>query len=384
MNTNTNTNTITIDKLHYSFNSDITLNIEDIIRIFEYNGYQIGDPKTKINNDYKIQKEILINNIQLGTLHLNSRFSPTLNTIKFYNKTLYTNKELVNNLVNLIITHFPDDNNISRLEIALDTNINLIKRYNSLIKNERLIFHPNYLGDYYSTEYRYNKFNRDDNRETKYIIHKKSTFNNDTIKGTNPHLRIENKKILLDTSTDRKYIKDYLEQSGININKDYYRIEITIPNKELFNISSYPVYITDNDKISKYEYDKLDQFTQSNYHKRTERNIENIEVNELLYNRDYLYSLFYQKSKKIIYNIDKIINQKFNNTTMKTKTKLTNTRSKSIQEKDVRPDSITYWLGRGVELGFITENVVRNVLKGMEKENERINNNNELYEDIFN
>lgn len=365
--------TITIDKLHYSFNSSRDYSIEDILLIFSINDYQIEDPKSKINNDYRVQKDVLFNDIPLGQLLLNSRFSPTLNTIKFYNKALYTNKDLVYNLIKLIDKTFVDETSVSGLEIAVDTDQNLIKKYNTLLRNDILTFHPNYISDYYGNEYKNNQFKRDENTETKYILHKKSAFTStDNVKGNNPHLRIENKKLLLDTTIKRNYIKEYLKESKIDITNDYYRLELTIPNKELFNVSSYPIYITDNHKITKWDYDKLDEFEKLSYQKRTERKIEVIDIHELLYNKDYLYSLFYQKTRKIIFNIEKLIKIKYNLSTMQTKTKLVSKRVSAINNEDSEINK--------------RENQIEQLkvlIEKLERTNIEIKNRNNLYQDIF-
>ena len=231
---------------------------------------------------------------------------------------------------------------ISALEIAIDTNQNLIKRYNRLIKNNLLSLSKHYECHYYGAEYVNNTYSRSKSHETKYLINTNDSF---TVKGKKPNkplLRIENKKTLISTNVKRKYIKDHLKANGIDINKDYYRMEIKVSGGENYLVSNNTTYVSPfGEVISAYKYKQANknitdgvkiaesQDILSLFRSQTETTKLSIDIDKLLYNVDYLYSVFFHFTNKIVTNIDKLIQPKYTkqkiNTTTMTRTPRTTT-----------------------------------------------------------
>ncbi|QNR23638.1 hypothetical protein [Croceimicrobium hydrocarbonivorans] len=298
---------ISVDKLYYSFNTFSDILNEDILNIFILGGYQIKDPTQQIDQNYKIQKIIIKNDIELGTLCLDSRYKPNLNTIKFFNKPLYTNRKQVIALTSFIDLNFNKDNYISQLELAIDTNYNIIKRYNRLINNNNLELTKNYIGSYYGIEYTSNTYKRSENNESKYILHKSDDFKSDIKTAKKPLIRLENKRKLLKNSQKRHYITDHLSCQGIDTGKDFFRMELVIPNHQSFLVSKNKEYINGSKSISSYQYNKINDMEKMEYMAVTSNGYYDINIDCILNNSDYKLSLFYIYLNKIIVNNDKLL-----------------------------------------------------------------------------
>ena len=361
--------TINIDKLHYQFYLEEN-QLENILLKLSHLDYSVKENQRK-DNSYRFEYSIFKDKLLIGTFHFYHFQNKCLCKFKFLNNLLYQFKdeviELVENLEN--IEQF-EKLNICSLEIALDTDQPLLKRYNRLLKQEKIKLNKNYISEYFGVEYEDNEYIRDILKETKYIRSKKTSFS----KTINNELfliskliffRLENKKALLDLdlSDKRFYIKDYLEQNGIDTTKNHFRFELVVPNLASFHVSNNIVYYNNEGAyISKYEYDKafkiVSSYSQSsifspvpkNYlkskfvideycDKRTLRSSFDIGINSL-FDKDYLYSLFFaiNDSKKIIYSIDSIIDVNYKNKKIIMKKEQLEKREKRVKKSKVEDD----------------------------------------------
>jgi hypothetical protein len=165
----------------------------------------------------------------------------------------------------------------------------------------------------------------------------------------------------------------YRSHTPIDINKDYYRAEIVIKDSKIFDVSNHIFYSSPlHDDISEYVYDNAINYIKEvesqdpdnilnfgyNYEKYVEsKNIQkfytekktkvnklDIEIDKLLYNKDYLYTLFYHFADKIILNIDKLLSVNYQKIKIKTKNKMRKKRTvnQKEQEETLRVKMLNY------------------------------------------
>lgn len=368
---------ITLDKLQFSF-TDSNLDLNDLKLYLDSSNFTLTDTTSKLNNSFKIQKDIYYNNIHIATLNISSLYKSDSNSLSFTNKSLYLNRDLILSLYNQFSNLYTL--RIKKLDIAIDTDINILKIYNRLLRKNNLLITKSYQGDYYGNEYKEMLYTRDVNQETKYIIDKKARFSKDVVKTIKPHLRLENKKHLLDSiEHNRYYIQDYLTNNDIDITKDHYRMELCIPISECFINSNNKVYYNDvDDTISSYTYNKAvkyckdfliddDLFKDDKEYLKNKMIIDtykdskvvrtaySINIEQLLNDRDYLFNIYYLYSDKIIMNIQDIVNVDYNYIKINSDDMATTKRLKS--DKDNKDDINILALSQLLKRGIIDKSV---------------------------
>ena len=375
--------TINIDKLHYQFHLEEN-QLENILLKLSHLNYSVKENPRK-DNSYRFGYSIFKDKLLIATFHFYHSQNRSLCKFKFLNNVLYQFKdeviELVENLEN--IEQF-EKLNICSLEVAIDTDQPLLKRYNRLLRQEKIRLNKDYISEYFGVEYEDNKYIRDISKETKYIRSKKTSFS-ETINNElevitkQSYLRLENKKALLDLDLINKrfYINDYLEQNLIYTARNHFRFELVMPNRASFHVSNSIYYFNDKDVcISKTKYDRASKIVSSYnpdsifspapenylkskfivdefYDKRTLRKSFDIDIRSL-FDKDYLYSLFFaiNDSKKIIYSIDSFlkVNYKKKKIIMKKEqlTKREKRVKKSKEDDDLKLQTLSYLHRQGL------------------------------------
>jgi len=355
-----------LDKLYYSFNSNSDLNYSDIIDQLILLEYEVIEPKTQIDQNYKVQKLIIKNNIHLATLHLDSRYKANLNTIKFFNKSLYTAHNEVISLCKVIDLYYNNNTYVSRLEIALDSNTNFIKRYTNLIKSNKLILADNFQGDYYGNEYNNNINTRNKKSETKYMFHKNDSFNSEKNTAKKPHFRIENKKNLIKKDKKRQYIEDKLKEQGIDISKDYYRFEVIIPSHQALTKSINTEYVIEDERFTRQQFNNLTTLEQLGYMKIGVIEHYKLDIKQLLNSDNYKLSIFnIYGNKTFVKGLDKIIKTStpiMNITTKKTDSIKRNKRETKEQE-DIINNAVQGQLNLMIRRGLINSENLEEINK---------------------
>ncbi len=388
--------TIYTDKIHISFYIDV--DTSDILLYLSHNSYITKDNTTHINHAFELQKDVYYDNTLLGSILFKHRTVKGFCKFQFTNKVLYTNKNDVIKFAHFLLNSSEFiDTSICALEIAIDTDTNILKRYNRLLKNQSIKLDKNYQSDYYSTEYLNNNYIRNIDTETKYIIDKKCQFSKDVIVSKKRYLRIENKKNLIENNPNRGYIKNYLIDNKIDLSGDYFRFELILPVKESFissnNAAYYNLggaYVTNYvyqkalKTIEKYnnkdviifgsskDFDNAKKIIDEYKTKSTLRTIIDIDIDQI-FDKHYLYNLFTFYAEKIIYNLSSVVQLSYKKTTIKMKTMDKKPKTKSIKNDydNLEIQSLNYLHRRKL----ISDNDYNDVM-------ERIDNNyNEL--DIF-
>lgn len=266
---------INIDKLKFIFNNK---NIE----LKDKEGFEFI---TQRDNKHSIthHKNILVKyygNDFCFLLH-KDKFRNDSSKISLLNTTFYTDN------FNLILSKFIMifnivDYNITLLEISINTNKQMTRNYYSNYKKNKIICNKGYESySYVPTE---NRFTNIVLNDTIYIKKNKSPI----------EIRIENKTNEIKQSSFKMYILNYYNKKGLTIEKDIYRLEITIDFVNLRRGSRYIQYqnnIKFDDIISSNKYSKMNYLEQGKYSKVSISNPYEIDISKMN-DEVYLASIF--------------------------------------------------------------------------------------------
>ncbi len=304
---------INLDKLTFSLYTEKSL--EQLQELFTLNNYILTNTEEKRENNYIFQYDIIFQNVRIATFYIfyKSKYK-NLCRIKLLNHSLYTHKSKTENLFNFLKNNFPHNFHISGMDVAIDTNHDILSRFDYLDENEYLKFENSFIASYYGISNKNNKYVRNKKLETKYMLNLNSSFNNNNqfVKGGSLiRSRIENKYNLLLNNRNRQYLIDFLSQNSIDVSKDFYRFEIVMSNVACFTIThNHYIYIdgTINHIITEKEYKNLYPFEKANYTKTRTSKYHDFNIHNLLYDKNYLLNIFYKFNKQIIKNANQIIN----------------------------------------------------------------------------
>ena len=370
-----------VDKIHSHFYINQDIKVDGIVLYLENKNIILKNNTDSLKSgSYELNKDVYFKNEFIGYISLKHRAIKGMCRLRILNKLLYTNQSLVIEFYNYLTSlEYFNYFEFGNLEFALDTNQPLIKRYESKINNDVVEMDKSYKGDIYTTEYKNNKFVRDLSKATRYIKQQANSFDKsvdgEKRKREKRTLRIEDKKLLLDgdVTGKRNYIKKYLEDKGIDISKNHYRIELTLKGKDSLITSNNIVYYNDNNEyVSAYimnkakktiaSYNDSDLFgPQSEYlkakdildnytNRKTLSKMYDIKIEDL-FNEDFLFNLFFNESKKIIYNIDSIINVNYKKNKLKMKNldvRKREFKGKGEFDNDLRLQTLSYLHRQGL------------------------------------
>lgn len=313
---------INIDKLIFNFNSEICFKNEPTNPYFK-----IQSQKKRFNSLYRYSYSVYYNDVLFACIN-NSNFNDsTSSQLIIDNKALLTNDYI--DVIKLFYTTYNiTDFSLSILEIALNTNDNLLKKWYSFFKRDKEYL-LNIKKGYYEFPILHTSKSRFENN-----------LSNDTIyikkRGAAIEMRIENKSFEVATKInrgfrDKRYILDSYSDV-LNLNTDVYRLEMII-NFRLLRKASKSVVYCHNDNIyniiSVTEYNKLSDYKKRQYKAYSNQLPKTIDL-DLLNDRDFLLSFFNNYSifdyKKLILTTPKLL--KFDNV-------LNILKSKPTREKDI-------------------------------------------------
>lgn len=268
---------IHLDKLH------ITVKTDELK--LTQNNFKITLAKT--TKDYNQSYFINYENILIGVMDYRYTLHSSNNSLmKFDNAFLYNiNFQSILNifLISLNI-HVVEVKNI---DIAIDTNYNLIKRFNKIIKSNLLQTYKNYTAYYYGNEFE--RLNGNQNHETKYIT-------TDRKKKASIFQRIENKSNEIMVS-NKNYILTYLKNNKIDTTKEIFRLELLITSNGLKKCKTNLFQNLDTQNIiSKFQYKNLEKNEHLRYIPVCKTIIFEIDLRRLT-ETAYLNSIFNKYSK---------------------------------------------------------------------------------------
>jgi hypothetical protein len=266
---------INIDKLKLIFNNE---NVD----LKDKNGFEFI---IQTDNKYSIthQKNILIRyrgNDFCFLLHKN-KLRPSSSKLSVLNRSLYIDD--FNLILIKFLSHFNIiDYTISTLEVSINSNKKITRNYYTYYFNKKIVCKKGFESfSYVPTE---NRFTNIVLNDTIYIKKNKSPI----------EIRIENKTNEIKLHSNKQYILNYYNQSGLTIDKDIYRLEMKIDLVNLRRSSRYTQYQNNSkfdDIISEIKFSKLSYLEQGKYGKVSISNPYQIEIDNLS-NEDYLISLF--------------------------------------------------------------------------------------------
>lgn len=273
-----------IDTLHLSFD---TIDHRNYFHV-KSNYYTILPITTKI--DYSLSFEIytMLNNetIHFATLHhLNSNL-PKYSTLTLINYSFVHSSW--SNILNHIIFDLHLDISIRKMEIAIDTNKNILKKLHTVyMKTDNLLINDS---RYDFDNYGKTKFVKSQGYKN-YFNHTATQYLANTKTETKSQYdRFENKRNEIDQQSNKYYIDKYL-LPYFDTTLPYFRWEKTLFFEDLTYTN--PVYINTStgETLSNYMWTKLPNAIKYSYEKSIEYSKLDIDFSQLE-NPDYLISLF--------------------------------------------------------------------------------------------
>lgn len=276
---------INIDKLQIQINTNANLNTD--IK----HPYSIATQhKTKFSKDYKDSYVISYRNNPICYLYHINYLNKNISKLYFFNPLLYQT-DYTTIIINLLTQLKAKDYSVSKLEIAINTNTNLLQRYYDKQTSNNIIFKSQSKYSYKSYSYLPTEMRFSDNilADTIYIRKNSKEYKDN-------YCRIENKTNEIYTSSNKHYIlKSY--RNRLDTDKDIYRLELCLDFIQLTNRSRnihYKQLNFDSDPITAYKYKQLikDDIVKENWFKPiTLQKNYNIDISQLE-NESYLLSLF--------------------------------------------------------------------------------------------
>jgi len=323
-----------LDKIHFQFNFEKDTNSDLIILDF----------KTKISLlGYKIKKSVNINyinsyqiynksNEHILNINFNLKIKKSFNLLRATNNALYESQDDLRTLFiifkssSYIFNFF-----LNRIEIALNSNKNLLRKYKQLLRTNQLDIKKGYhafnIQPETTIEYP-NIYIGETNDCTHYIQNKKNTKS----------FRIENKMEQLNT-VDKGYIVPYLLSKGFEYKKHINRLEISVHSLDSFRVKDIKRwYNSDDEFISNEDYKMMVNYIKTTKEEVTIFNDKKLNYEmmlldyskvrvdkeyldfdlELMFDYDYLTTLYFHYSTNIL-DINKLVKMKYNIKYMKSK-----------------------------------------------------------------
>lgn len=209
------------------------------------NGVALSKHQKCNDNNYHLAYDIIINKDVFGVLLMNrTKFYESdcdLIKLKVNNTTLY--KEFVPNLNKFLEAFRLQINNITCIDIALDTNVDLLSNFYNYFRNPAYILKGGakkleYI-EKYCREYR-------DGMETPTLYLGKS----------DKKLRIYNKSVELFENDHKDYISEFHKANGLDVAEDIYRMEISLKNTALKRYTSQYRNDQTGEVLNQYQFEK--------------------------------------------------------------------------------------------------------------------------------
>ncbi|MGY3090240.1 hypothetical protein ACVWYF_003295 [Hymenobacter sp. UYAg731] len=201
-----------------------------------------------IDRNYHLCYTVTINKLQFGTLLMNRtklyENENDLVKLKVDNSVLYTD---FLPLLNKVLSAFRFEiNNITRLEIALDTNTNLLSNFYHYFRDETNYFLKGGVKKLDSITKFAKEYRNGDETPTLYIGK------------SDKKLKIYNKSLeILETGNHKDYITTFHAANGLDITADVYRMEIALTNTALKRYITQYRHNQTGKVITQYQYEKL-------------------------------------------------------------------------------------------------------------------------------
>lgn len=254
-----NPNSIHLDKLHLSINDNTTINFEPSHPI---------KLKLSANKDttyievYEIQYYLNFKYTTVAYLRHRMRLKPHVSKIVVTNELLY-NDWLAASRSILSKLNINENYTVCFLEIAIDSNVDLLKRYYTMSRNNQIELTNGYTSSVLISDTN-NRFNGNIIGDTIYVQKPiKGKVRNQYNK-----TRIENKSNQLQT-VNKPYINLYLSKV-INTTLPIFRIEQIVNLSEYSKATRNQKYINimrEDEVLSKYNFNKLSEYDQCHYSK---------------------------------------------------------------------------------------------------------------------
>lgn len=363
--------TINPDRLMLRIYSNVELDNLEVLFYKYDNNFSFEDYK-KANNNYHENRVISYNNIGIATLHYSYRLNKQISHIKFFKKALYLNRKQIRILMNLMY-EYDFNYGVSNLEICVDAdNINSHYKpfYDAIIESNikqpkghhifagREIYNGGYIPDQDQTFY----------------------FRHINPKHRQTSLRLENKSNVIKNNKSDRFLLDWLELEGLNVDRNIYRSEIIYKGADAFRTTQTKLYYScidvNKEPISKYKKDKLHLDIKEFEAKKDPLNLGSFDISKKkklikeytkeglrwyeveiditrIFEHDYLYALHNHGVKNLIYNVDHFNQLKFTKTTIKAKqmnSLITKKKAKKEIPKYGDEDKAIYYLKRSLNL----------------------------------
>jgi hypothetical protein len=219
-----------------------------------YLGYKIKNLTTKpisVYKHYEYSHSINYKGIEIGVLNSGLMHNKSNNHIIIFNYVFYTQQQLLREFESEINALEICD--ISKLEIFIDSDTPITQ--NTIVKlqkTKRLQLRKNYVENIVYTNYRNNELVKNPSRTHYFEAIGRQ-------KSKKYYLRLENKTEEIKKS-QKHYITTFHENSGLDINKPIYRLELVIPSMECLNKGVNTFYkSSDIDNVSRISAHKINK-----------------------------------------------------------------------------------------------------------------------------
>lgn len=248
-------------------------------------------PDDKKSKYYYLSYSVAVADTIIGTIDVKpvqAKFAGDLVLLRVANELLYSTSYLD------LIRSFMDDfnlkiNNYSRLDIAIDTNINMMKRFEKYFFNEK--------------DYHFHRNKKQICEVNMFSNVKRNGIANNTVylaKNRNgKSLTLYDKKTEIETSSHKDYITAYHASNNLDVDKTIWRLELSITNSAIKTYKKEYRLKTDYDTvINYYQYSKLSQQDKALYLADGECLLDE-PIFSLLQDSNHLLSIFKRYSENL-------------------------------------------------------------------------------------
>ena len=302
---------INLDKLELIFNLPDMICFTDLLKDSKHFIYT---PPTTDLYYLECFKILDIDRNPLCIIKHRLKTNPEYNKVIFFNEALYR-PDLNVILFNLVNDYRLENIRVDKIDLSVDTNEPLLKRFSRLYKANSITLQKNYVA---------NNFGSLEDNKIEDSIYLKPI--EDSRYSKKPIVRLYNKtKEILINNNKKSYLVDNYLLNGLDIEKQIYRIEVSLFEESFrFKNMVFEKEVIENPDdiflgstietktISKYIYDKLSATDKEGWIKKYKNESLDITI-ENLTDKDYLIELF---RKYIVFDIDLLIELQ---TTKKTK-----------------------------------------------------------------
>lgn len=265
---------IHVDKIHIQIDNNSIIDFEPSspirLRKVEF--------KKKQHQNYREIYEIhyLIGGEYHTVAYLNHqmRIHPQISKIAMTSKAIYHNWH---SLLSTILTrlNINDNYRVANIEIAIDTNADLLKRYYSMLDKKQIILNSGYVNPAYIEDAN-NRFTNNTEGDTLYI-HKLNK------KGQIVHFnktRVEDKQNQL-KKVKKPHIVTKLSKV-IDTSVPHYRLEQLVNLLDYSDATRNVIYVGIDDEISEHKYKQLDEYDRCSYSKGSKQiSFDSIRIGDL-------------------------------------------------------------------------------------------------------